>query len=358
MRTTSYLGYVISGTTALALLAGCSGGGSLAPAAGTPGSSSQSVASRAVKTVNYSVLPPNAKIPQKSATAPKPFVNVAAINGPAGNQVIVSDYSNNNVTVFGGGGAVNATLTSGLVNPQGLTTDASGTLYVANTGASNILLYPKPYTSPSTTLNDANEYPVGISYDPTNGEIAVSNIFSTSGGAGSVSIFAKGATTPCVTVGNSNWSAAYFAAFDKSGNVYVDGHDNNGNTIVGEVTGGCSATTISTLSTGNAISFPGGIQVLSNGDVAIDDQLGAAVYTYAPASGGSLGSPVATTSLSGASDPVNFAIKAEDHNLWTADAGLLNANKYGYPAGGSPSKTFTNNFQLPIGVAVNPAQVL
>lgn len=360
MRIRTYLGSAVGGAAALALLAGCSGGSSMAPA--SPGSGLgapvQSVGSSVRHALRVpSVLPPGALALHRSAVPVKGFVDVNAVMS-GGDQVIVSDFSNSAVYVFGGGGKINATLTS-VSSPQGLTTDSKGTLYVANTGASDILVFPKPYTAATVTLSDPNYFPTDVALD-SSGNVGVTNILATSGGAGNVQIYAKGSTTACATVSDPNWFEVYFGAFDKAGNFYIDGRDANGATLVGEVTGGCSATAITTLTTSNVIGFPGGVQVLKNGNIAIDDQtFGAPVIdTYAPPSGGSFGSPVATTTLTGAMDPVTFAIKAGDANLWTADAGNFNANKYAYPAGGAAIRTFTTSFGQPIGVAVNPAQTL
>ncbi len=347
---------VLGAGAIVALLAACSGGGSQLPSSPTSvgGGTTQSHM-MAGGHILHGYFAGAKSTAHGSPIKVKGFVNVAGVNAVGGNQTIISDYFNNAVYVYGGGGKVNATLTSGVLNPQGITTDPSGTLYVANTGNSNILIFKKPYSG-STSLNDPGQYPVGISVDK-GGNIGVTNIISTSGGPGSVSFYQKGSANSCVTVSNSNWGRVYFGAFDGSGNFYVDGADVNGNTIVGVVTGECSATTISTLTTSNTISFPGGIQTV-NGNVLVGDQLAASVFTYAPPSGGSLGAPTATTSLSGACDVVGIAIMQGLQNLWGADACNLDAGKWAYPGGGSAVKMITGAFGQPIGVAVNPTRKL
>ena len=62
----------------------------------------------------------------------------------------------------------------------------------------------------------------------------------------------------------------------------------------------------------------------------------------------------ASIPLSGSSDPVSFGFAAGDHSLWTADAGLSQANAYADPTGLSgpslPSATSqTGLFSMPIG---------
>jgi len=268
--------------------------------------------------------------------------------------VIVSDAGTNDVDVYTTTGKLTATIT-GFSEPQGLAMapDPAGLLYVADTANSNILAYKRDYKTLAATLNDSGQFPAGVAYDYTNSIVGVTNIISTAGGPGSVSFYKKGATTPCVTVANSDWARVYFGAFDDTGNFYIDGEDPNGLVLVGEVTGECKAKAITTLTTANAISFPGGIQVTKEDKIAIDDQLGAAIYSYNPPVGGALGSPIATTPLTGSSDPVTVALTKYNEHVWTADAGLASSLEFAFPAGGSPSQTISGLVQ-PIGVALTP----
>ncbi len=269
--------------------------------------------------------------------------------------VIVSDSGTNDVYAYSSSGKLIATIT-GFSEPQGMGGTKAGSFYVADTGNSNILLYANDFKTKIATLKDPNQYPVGVSYYEKTGIVGVTNIISTSDGAGSVSFYAREKTTPCVTVSSSSWGRVYFDAFDADGNLFIDGEDTSGNVLVGEITGGCKATTITTLKVSNAISFPGGVQVTKTGDIAIGDQEGAAVYTYKAPVKGSLGKPIETTPLTGSSDAVTFAFTALDKYLWTADAGLAASEKFDYPAGGSPVAGITG-FSEPIGVVVTPVEV-
>jgi catechol 2,3-dioxygenase-like lactoylglutathione lyase family enzyme len=218
----------------------------------------------------------------------------------------------------------------------GLAGTKAGNFYVTNTSHNSILLYKSDYKTLLATLSDPNEFPVAVSYEETTGIVGVTNVISTSDGPGTVSFYAKGKTTPCVTVGSPAWGRVYFDAFDSKGNLFVDGQDPSGNTLIGEITGGCKAKTITTLKVGNVITFPGGVQVAKNDDLVVDDQSGAMVYTYKPPVRGSLGAPIVTTPLTGASDPVSLVFTSTGKNLWTVDAGLDVLDEYAYPAGGSP----------------------
>lgn len=344
-----------------ALLAGCSGGGSRS--ASTPGALPQSVAGstftnrRAIEAVGNSVALPQERLKARRGTKPTPFVNVAGIESSGRNLLALSDSSADAVFILGPHGASYAVLTTGLSQPQGVAFDTRASLYVANTNDSQILVYRKPYTGAPVTLSDSGQYPAGVAV-ASDGTVGVTNITSTSGGAGSVSFYAKGATSPCAVVNNGSFARVFFDAFDRVGNLYVDGTDASGHFVVGEVIGGCGATSIAPLSIRNKIGSPGGVAVLTNGDIALGDQTGcnvtSIVYAYKPPSGGSLGSPVKTTTLKAVYDGVAFAFKPFDHTLWIADAGAGDFVEFTYPAGAGI--TAYPNFEQPAGVAVYPPQ--
>ncbi len=341
--------WLISAAGLGALLAGCSIGGSQPSA---PGGQPQPIG------VDNSVAVRPTRLAVRVVSKPAPFVDVAGIERAGRNLIALSDSDADDVTILGSRGGFYAVLSTGLSQPQGVAFDTRGSLYVANTSDSQVLVYPKPYTSVSMTLHDPGQYPAGVAV-ASDGTAGVTNIVSTGGGAGSVSIYAKGATSPCATVSAESFARIYFAAFDRRGNLYVDGTDAAGHFVAGRVTGECRATSIVPLSIRNTISSPGGVAVLRNGDIALGDQsdpnVTAIVYTYKPPSRGSLGAPTATTTLKAAYDVVDFAFEPSDRSLWVADAEAEDFAKYVYPAGGLPLTAYPN-FEQPAGVAAYPPQ--
>jgi sugar lactone lactonase YvrE len=287
----------------------------------------------------YSVARPD--VVRGGQIAVHPFVNEKEIASTA-TKVFISDAANNVVNIYNTSGKQLAQLT-GFAEPQGLATDAKGNLYVADTENSRIVIYAPPYKKITKTLSDSGQYPAGVSVFNNGAVIGVTNIISTSGGAGSVTIYKKYKAGKAIS--NSNFARVYFDAFDGNGNLYIDGSNSNGGVEVGEI---AKATTtgnkIATLTTKNTIEFPGGVQVTTKGLIAIDDQEGAAVYSYKAPSKGSLGNPTATTPLTGS-------------DLWTADASNEDSAEYAYPKGGSAVKTISVTGGEPIGAAVVPAEV-
>ncbi|MBD5653578.1 MAG: hypothetical protein IAI50_00155 [Candidatus Eremiobacteraeota bacterium] len=303
-----------------------------------------------------SMLPPGLRLANAARVGRTAFVNVAGVNAVAGNQTMVSDAASAVVLVWGGSGQLNAILFDGITaDPTSLATDASENLYVANEGYGNIVVYPKPYTSIKLTLDDANEKTQGVAISQA-GLVGVTNYLTSAYTPGSVYLYAKSATTACAIVSDPRWITYYYDAFDASGDLFIDGQDSFGNTLVGEVVGGCKAKSITTLTVNNTISTPGGVAVV-RGNILIGDPSKQAIYAYAKPSRGTLGSPLATTTLAGATNPITFAMMADGRNLWTADldSEFAMAGKYAYP-GGAFQKSLNDNL-LPVGVAVIPAAI-
>ena len=75
--------------------------------------------------------------------------------------VFLSDAVFNAVTIFNRDGTT-STLT-GFQEPQGLTSDASGNLYVADTINARIAVFAPPYANkPTSVLSDSGAWPVDV----------------------------------------------------------------------------------------------------------------------------------------------------------------------------------------------------
>ncbi|HEY3676836.1 MAG TPA: NHL repeat-containing protein [Candidatus Tumulicola sp.] len=347
----SRLTYLFNASVALAFLAGCSGGaaGALAP------NSAQSIGAQST-----SVLRPD--VPQLHANHPvAAFVSKAA-KAKGGESLVVSDASNNVVDIYNSAGVETAQLT-GFSQPQGLTFDKAGNLYVTDTNNSRIQVYAAGLTGSPTTISDSGEAPVGVAVD-SKGNLAVANIITTSDGPGSVSFFNSGGTL-LTTLSNANFSKVIFDTFDRKGNLYIDGTNASGDFVAGEIVGGVNGKTIALLTTGNTIGYPGGIAISKMGDIAIVDQENRAISSYNAPVKGSLGMPIATTPLTGAGDPINIVFTKTEKGIWVSDpAGggpadkvlVPSVDKDLYPAGGGSTRDilFSHGSQ-PTGVGLSPA---
>jgi hypothetical protein len=270
--------------------------------------------------------------------------------------VAVSDFAGSFIDILKEDGTVLATLTSQVSFPEGMTTDRQGNLYVCDAGGGGILTYAAGFTSPPTLLTTADGQCANVA-QRNNGNFLAVVIIVGSAGNGGVSFYRGGNHVGFAT--DSNILEAFNGAFDHDGNFYFDGLNESDETFVAEIahatTGG---RTVQYLTTTNSIGFPGDVKVTNAGLITIGDQDAASIYSYNPPSGGSLGSPVDTTVLTGSGDAVTYAYKVHNHNVYAADALNLDANEWAYPAGGSEENTISiPGAAEPLGTALIPVQM-
>jgi hypothetical protein len=325
MRISHALGNPLTAFAAITMLAGCSGGNpqSGAPPLATP----YDAAAR--QSVPWSGAKPPAYAPSHSFFHPsasgQPLIFVSELSNPEGVAIFVQ--ANGNAKV--------GEIVGDIYGPSGLATDREGDVYITNNNSGTINVFAPPYTTfPKLTLDDTGNYPDDVAISGR-GLVAVANFNP------SVTFYRKNSTKPCATVADASFGGIIHDAFDDAGDLYVDGENGSG-FVVGEIRGGCKATTIERLSTGNAIgSWPGAIKVDKHDRVAIEDGYGQVIYTYNPPVNGSLGTPVTTTPLPGVAGGYNFAFAASGRDVYVADYYNGVIDEYAYPAGGTAEDTFS-----------------
>ncbi len=213
MRSVVRLGYILSASTSLAMLAACSQG------AGTsqPGLTLQEQGQRSatVWTVGRTRISRTGVVsagqpPLHRGSVVKGFFSREAL-APGGAMGFISDIANNVVYIVNPQGVVTATLT-GFSSPDGMSVDKAGNLYVVNNAAANVFEFAPPYNGAPTVINDPGQYPVMVAVDG-NGNLAVSSGVNTSGGPGDVALYTAGATSPTNTLTDSSLFP-FFCAFD------------------------------------------------------------------------------------------------------------------------------------------------
>ncbi len=281
---------------------------------------------------------------------------------PGGAQVFVSagsDFTQTVVYILNAAGTITSTLT-GFGFPNGMAVDHSGNLYVADTGSDHVLEFAPPYTGTPMTIHDPNQNPVDVAVD-SGGNLAVTNAAQGGGPGGSVSLYTAGSTYPTNVISSPDFQFPAFCAFDKNGNLLLDGSSNAGKPIVEGILHGVHGTSLTTLTTANSLEQPGGIGISTSGNIAIQDVGASAIYTYAAPRGTNLGSPVSTTPLTGGSVSLDFAFVPGSTLVLTAGAYPNVVQLFKYPLGGSPIKSvsLSSGFEgipIPNGVAINPTE--
>ncbi len=231
---------------------------------------------------------------------------------------------------------------TGFDEPQGECTNGKD-WWVTNTGESDVLEYAAGGTSSIGTVSDSGEYPVGCAYDKTSGDLAVTNIFNTGGGEGSLDVYANATGTP-TSYTCSNLYEYYFSGYDDKGNLFVDGKSEEGSFGFCELPSG--STTMKSISLNEIPEFPGGVQ-WDGTYIVVGDQDAETLYGYAIS--GSSGTEKRSTVLSDIDDCDQFWIQS--NKVYCGGAGDAEEFIFAYPAGGSPLKTITGLGE-PIGAVV------
>ncbi len=275
--------------------------------------------------------------------------------------LFVSDVSTNDVYIFTLPDMnLKGTLT-GFNQPQGECSDTHGNVYIANTRASTVLKYSRAGTL-LNTYADTYGYPVGCAVNPLNGNLAVTNIIGLRG-HGEVLIYASPSSRPIVLTNRKQYFY-YFAGYDSSGDLWVDGRT----ALKDFILSSCGASSCKTVRLhGGTIHFPGAVQW--------DQQEYAwALFDQGPCAGG--GSCSFVASLSGVlvqltnykaydGDPVcdlvqgvvaaygaNYAAGGDYERRRCGHAGGSSANRWQYPVGGAPTN-YTTNVSHPDGAAIS-----
>ena len=191
------------------------------------------------------------------------------------------------------------------------------------------------------TLSVAYSFPSSCAMN-TSGDLAVGILYASGAGGGDVVIFknASGSGTAYTTPLDEE----FFDGYDNQGNLFADGFTGyrSGFALV-ELPKGSS--TFVTIKTSNSVEFPGSVQ-WDGTYLTVFDQDTNEMYQYTVS--GTKATLKATVTFSGSSDCAQTWIV--QGLVYCGDAGNGNGEVFNYPAGGSPTATFTGQFDVPLGV--------
>lgn len=235
---------------------------------------------------------------------------------------------------------------TGFDEPQGICLNKAGDVWIVNTAVSELLEYAPFGTNPIATLYDPGEYPVTCSGDGPTGNLAASNLFSTSDGSSSLSIYKHATGSPDVI---EALTRNFFLSYDPKGNLFVEGENSSDNFALGEIPEGTKKVEQLSVS-GATIESPGPLQY-ADGNLALggQDKTEGITVIYQLAVSGSVATVVGTTKLLGSGGTAFFIL---GHEVVCVNAETLEIAIYKYPAGGEPIKVIHSSLVEPLGLVI------
>jgi streptogramin lyase len=220
--------------------------------------------------------------------------------------VWVANTGANNVLKITAGGALSATITSGMAGPVDVAADARNNIWVANFNGNNVLEFNNSGSLQNTlTAGSAISRPTAVAID-FSGNIWISN-----SGAGTMTEYSKTAGLISGGYSDNALQGPAGVALDSAGRAWVagtGGPELSGFTAAGTVAGSAPIYGVLNQPAGVAVDSSGTIWVTNSSATGSLSQFAAATGTSVAASLGSLNTPVEV-----AVDPSG--------NLWTADSG-------------------------------------
>ncbi len=253
---------------------------------------------------------------------------------------------------------------TGFFNPEGLCVDKAGDVYVVNDtsgGVHQITEYAHGATSPLQNLVNDNGNVNGCSVDVKTGNLAVTNFWGATEGAGGVSVYKNGTGSPAFYT-DANIHYYYYCGYDDKGNLFVDGLSDASNFGFAELPKG--GTSFKDVSLGQTIYLPGGVQwdgkYMAVGDqVAVKHGFTSTIYQFSIS--GSAGTEIGYTLLGGSKQVSQFWIPGvgkkhvEAKSVIGPDQNGQNTLFWAYPAGGSPTNTISGEV-APVGATISLAK--
>jgi sugar lactone lactonase YvrE len=239
-------------------------------------------------------------------------------------------YETNNNQILRFHANVPGTYSAGLSNPKGLVFDGNGHLFVAEASRGTVVRYNVPDAAGVTILTGLNS-PVGLAFD------ANGNLFVGESGNGTITKVAVDGTQSAFALGLGN--PAGLAAAD-NGNLFVA--DFAGGNIFQVTPGGAK----STFATG--LNLPAGLAFDTSGNLFVADSGTGTIFKYAP-------DGAKSTFATGLGRPYGLAFEASGDLIVSDNE---NGSTFRYSPAGVQSVIFSNDFNTPQFVAIEPASHL
>jgi hypothetical protein len=226
-------------------------------------------------------------------------------------------------------------ITDGIDFPQGMTTDKLGNLYVANLGGNSVTVYAKGATSPSRTLTDP--------YGPTDVALTNKGDLLVGDNGGGVTVFAPNASSPSTRLTNPDLYSVGGVGADAHGNAYAAGNNVSYAPVVvkfAHLSGSGANLNLTDL------NVPSGVLVDASGNIVVSDYSLPGVNIYPPHST----NPSAT--IAAGESPSRSALNKPQSLIYVPEGTTYAVNLYDYPSGSSVASITTTGFTR--AVALSP----
>jgi hypothetical protein len=278
-------------------------------------------------------------------TATQPWGIAQSLLAPDASALLyVSDPSGQAVSIYTYPDGKKVSTIPNLYQPGGMCVSKSGNVFIADQSDSHVRVYAHGSTKVLRTLSDPNYTPFSCTIDPISGNLAVTSINGTNG-HGSLAVYAHAIGSPKV-YDDVNIPKVFFAGYDRSGNLFIDGETKSRKFVAGELAKG--ATSIKTLTLNQAIGVPGAVQ-WDGKHIAIGDVTASVIYQFSISSG--KGTKVGSTPLKNSALVDQYWIQGTTVIAPDFSSGVV--RYYKYPNGGAATKTISD-FYGPIAVTVSP----
>jgi SMP-30/Gluconolactonase/LRE-like region len=260
----------------------------------------------------------------------------------SGQKLFVADAFNSKIYVFNAATKVSNppvqyTIVNGISAPNGIATDASGNLWVANLASNTVTEYAKNSTSPEFTISNGMNGPVDVKVDGF-GNVYVAMNGEFSGGVNTIVEYQAGTANPIYTwnVPASKMQITGIALINpnvKNGtSVYALESQFNGSSAVGGLLSCFPGpyNEVCTQLTNYAYGQTGGIAIASEGNKPFEFL---AVDQYLPGIDETASYPPSVKRLISGGTPEFVTLNAKGKRLFVADRFYGQVEEYSFPKG-------------------------
>jgi hypothetical protein len=234
---------------------------------------------------------------------------------------------------------------TGFTDVAGECVDGAGDVFIVDSGASDIVEYAHGGSTPKATLLDPGYEPIDCAVDPTNGDLAVTNISAGSSKPGNVVLYKSAKGKPKAYYVDPELAYPEFCAYDDSGDLYLDGGRTLKKFQFAEMPSG--HTTFINIKLNQRITAGAGV-AWDGKHVEIEDMTTSTIFHFAIK--GKRGMQVGVTPLVGAKEVDLFWIQKS--LVLGADFGSSDVGVWSYPSGG-PAKKVVTGFDMPVDAVIS-----